>query len=143
MATNEKMRTGATRAETKNWWESSGFFIGTLTVFGSLYGLSEADASSAVMAVTGLLGTGAVLWSRLKTSKFVGWIAWLQDGNTWVYLSSMVGLFLPNADILFPLLKDVSDAVISKNLGAIITAVFALAVFIYNVFIKPKNIKAA
>lgn len=123
---------------TKRWWESSGFLLSSVMIFGSMYGLNEQLAQSAVTATTGLVGAGAGIWHFFKTSKFRGFADWIKDSNTWVYLSTAVGAFLPNAGALFPSLKGLTDAIISKNFGAIMSAAVGIGVVIWNVFVKKK-----
>lgn len=122
----------------KKWWESSGFFIGVVTLIGSLWGMSEGDAASVVTAVTGGVATLALVWHKLKTSKFRGFSEWIADGNTWVYLAATVGAFLPNAEALFPSIKGLFDAFLSKDFGAIVSALVAAGVMAYNIFFKKK-----
>lgn len=125
--------------QTKNFWESQGFLIGVITLLGSLWGLSEASATSLVVAVTGGVGAIAAVLQFFKTSKFRGISDVLKDGNTWVYLTATFGAFLPNAGELFPALRGVVDAIISKNFGLIISSLVALGVMVYNIFIKKKS----
>jgi len=122
-------------------WESSGFFIGIIALFGSLWGLSETDATSIVTAVTGLITAGALIWTKLKTSKFSGFGDWIKNSNTWVYIAATVGQFLPNAGELVASLRGVVDAVISKNFGAILSALVAAAVMAWNIFFKKNTAK--
>lgn len=124
--------------QTKNWWESQGFLIGVITLLGSLWGFSEASATSLVVAVTGAVGALAAVLQFFKTSKFRGFAEVLRDGNTWAYLAATFGAFLPNAGELFPALRGVVDAIISKNFGLIISSLVALGVMVYNIFIKKK-----
>lgn len=124
--------------QTKNWWESQGFFMSLIMVFGSAYGLSEGAAQSLVAAVFGLISSGAFVFQFFKTSKFKGWKSVLSDGNTLQYLTGALGAFIPNADLLFPTLQGFAQALWSKNFGLIISATVALGVSIYNIFIKKK-----
>ncbi len=126
------------QAETKNWWESQGFFLSVVMIGGSMYGLSEDTASSLVSAVTGLIASGAAVFQFFKTSKFKGWVAVLRDGNTLQYLVGAVAVFLPNAGELFPALQGLVEAFLSKNLGLILSALFSVGVVLYNIFFKKK-----
>lgn len=124
---------------TKKWYESSGFFVGLIALFGSLWGFTEGQAAGVVTAVTGLITAGATVWHFFKSSKFRGWKEWLSDGNTWVYIAGTLGLFLPNAGELIPALQGVVDGIISKNFGAIISGLFALGVMIYKIVTGKKT----
>jgi uncharacterized membrane protein YdcZ (DUF606 family) len=123
----------------KKWYESSGFFLSAVLLIGSLWGLKEQEATSLVTAVVGLVSAGATVWHALKRSKFKGFYDWVKDSNTWVYAAGVVGAFLPNAGELFPALKGVVEAILSKNFGAIMSALVALGVIVWNVFVKPKK----
>jgi len=122
----------------KNWWESQGFFVALVALMGAFWGLSEDTAMSVVTAVTGLISAGALVLQFFKTSKFKGFKEVLSNSNTWAYLVTVIGSFLPNAGEIVASLRGVSDAVFSKNLGAILTALFTLGVMIYNIVIKKK-----
>lgn len=124
---------------TKNWWESQGFYLGLVMLFGSFWGLSEDAATSIVTGFSGLIAAGAFVIQFFKTSKFKGFAEILKNGNTWVYLTGILGQFLPNAGELVEGLRGVSDAFLSKNLGAILTALFAFGVMAWNIFFKKKD----
>ena len=124
--------------ETKNWWESQGFFMSLVMVGGSAYGLTEDVAQSMVAAVFGAISSVAFVFQFFKTSKFVGWKSVVTDGNTLQYLGGAIGAFIPNAPLLIPALDDLADAIWSKNFGLIVTATVAFAVSAYNIFIKKK-----
>ena len=120
----------------KNWWESQGFAFSIIMVFGSMWGLSEDTATSVVSAVTGLIGAVMLALQFFKTSKFKGWKQVLSDGNTLQYLVAAVAVFIPNASALFPSLQGLVDAFLSKNIGAIISALVSVGVALYNIFLK-------
>lgn len=126
----------------KKWWESQGFLLAVVALIGSFWGMAEGDAKNIVSAVAGLVSAIAFVLQFFKTSKFKGWKEVLQNSNTWAYLVAIFGLFIPSADLLFPALKDVSDALLSKNLGAIISALFTLGVVLFNI-IKSSGAKNA
>lgn len=118
----------------KKWWESQGFLIALVALFGAFWGLKEDGATSIVMAVTGVVAAGAFLLQFFKTSKFQGVKDVLKNDNTWAYLATIIGSLLPNIEALLPSLRNVSDAIFSKDLGAIITAVFSLLVMAWNIW---------
>lgn len=120
----------------KNWWESQGFLLSVVMVFGSMWGLSEDTAMSLVSAVTGLIAAFAAVLQFFKTSKFKGWKQVLADGNTLQYIVAAIAVFIPNAGALFPQLQGLVDAFISKNFGAIISALVSVGVAIFNIFFK-------
>lgn len=120
----------------KKWWESQGFLLSVVMVFGSMWGLSEGTATSLVAATTGLIAAGAAVLQFFKTSKFKGVKQVLTDGNTLQYLVGAVAVFIPNASALFPSLQGIVDAFLSKNFGAIISAFVSAGVAIYNIFFK-------
>ena len=124
--------------QTKNWWESQGFLLSVVMVFGSMWGLSEDAATSLVAAVTGLVAAFAAVLQFFKTSKFKGWKQVLADGNTLQYLVAAIAVFVPNASALFPQLQGLVDAFISKNFGAIISALVSAGVAVFNIFFKNK-----
>lgn len=107
-----------------------------IMVVGSAYGLNEEAAQSLVAAVFGLISAGAFVLQFFKTSKFRGFKDAILDGNTLQYLTAAIGAFIPNADMLFPALQGLAEAIFSKNFGLIITATVVLGVAIFNIFIK-------
>lgn len=125
--------------QAKNWWESQGFLLSSVMVFGSMWGLSEDTATSVVSAVTGLIAVGATVLQFFKTSKFKGWRQVLTDGNTLQYLVGSIAVFIPNASALFPSLQGLVDAFLSKNFGAIVSALVSAGVVLYNIFFKSKT----
>ena len=124
--------------QSKNWWESQGFFVALIALMGAFWGLSEDTATSVVTAVTGLISAGALVLQFFKTSKFQSFKDVLSNSNTWAYLVTVIGSFLPNAGEIVAALRGVSDAAFSKNLGAILTALFTFGVMLYNIVVKKK-----
>lgn len=118
-------------------WKRENFLFSLIMLVGVGFGLTTDIANDVVAYLLGIVGLIGNVRLFLKDAKFVGFIAWLQNPNTWGYLLGILTAFSPALGDLVPSLKELFDAIISKNYGAIITSLFALGSIIWGLVKNP------
>jgi len=118
-------------------WNRQNFLFSIIMLVGVAFGLSTDLANEVVGYVLGLVGIIGNLRLFFKDAKFVGLLAWLKNPNTWAYLAGIITAFSPQLETLIPALRSLFDAIITKNYGSIITALFALGSIIWGLVKNP------
>ena len=118
-------------------WTRDNFLFSLMMLVGVAFGLTTDIANDVVAYLLGVVGLIGNIRLFLKDAKFVGVLEWLKNPNTWTYLAGIITAFSPQLESLIPALRSLFDAIITKNYGTILTALFALGSIIWGLVKNP------
>ena len=115
---------------------STNFLLAVLVLIFNAFGISGQLAGDAVALITGIIAFFGVAREAIKNATFIGWKE-IFGMNGWNYIVAVVAAITPFADQIMPALKSVIDAIIAKNLPAIISSLFSMATIIWYIIKNP------
>jgi len=118
-------------------WKRENFLFNLIMLVGVGFGLSTGLASETVAYLLGVVGLVGNWRLFVKDAKFAGFLAILKNPNFWPFLLGFLTSFSPVLGSLVPSLKDLFDAIIAKNYGAMLTAVFSIGAVIWGIIQNP------
>lgn len=118
-------------------WKRENFLFNLIMLVGVGFGLTTGLASETVAYILGVVGLVGNWRLFVKDAKFPGFAEILKNKNFWPYLLGFVTSISPALGALVPSLQDIFNAIVSKNYGAILTAVIALGVTIWGLVQNP------
>jgi len=122
----------------KQSFTGTNVYVSIVLFLGGLFvGFPQDLATNTVeYLVTGV--TGVFLIREKMKSATIDWKAWLNNKNTWTYLSAIVLTWLPQIPgDLFTQLSNLAQAAIGGNWQGIAMALFAIGNILYHLFKKP------
>jgi uncharacterized membrane protein YedE/YeeE len=118
-------------------WKRENFLFSLIMIIGVGFGLTTNIANDIIAYLLGIVGLVGNLRLFLKDAKFIGFVSLLKNLNFWAYLLGLVTAISPALATIVPSLQDLFNAIIAKNYGAIITALFALGATIWGLVKNP------
>lgn len=109
---------------------STNFLLALLVLAGGLFSLQPGVAEQIGQAVLAIIASVGVVREALKGAAFVGWGAILRDMNIWNYIVAAVVALLPLAGELAPIVRRAIDAVLLKDWGGLLAALFSAVTII-------------
>lgn len=112
-------------------WFSTNLALNVVLLVGGLFAISQEDSASAVSAAITLVSFVGVVREAFKTAP--RWREWLMSSNTWVYLASIVTVFLPTLPVeVFDLLGQFIASILGQNYQGAVLSAFALINLLYR-----------
>lgn len=121
-------------------WTGTNLYVHLLLLVGSLFGGMSNDTAGIIVAGgSGVVAAFFAIRNWVVNAHFATGKKWIGDPNNWTYLTAALTAIVPAASGLIQPLHSLADAIVSGNLGSILTAGFALLSLVYYTLIKPKK----
>ena len=121
----------------KKFWQGTNFYmaLGLLILSASTLAMDQAQAQLTFL-IEGVVA-GIYLIRQVATGKFS--FKNFQDKNGWNYLAQLILLVSPQFTDLVPGLQKLTEALIEKDWGAVISAMFSIGTILYYLVSNKGN----
>lgn len=116
---------------------STNFIMALLLLVSAVFSISGEVTQQGAALLTGAIAFAGLAREAFKSAKFIGWNKFL-DANVWNYFVGAVVVILPALEPAMPALKNVIDAIVEKDWGAVLSGVFSLGTVVWYALVKPK-----
>jgi hypothetical protein len=125
----------------KPFYLGTNFYLALLMLIGSFWALPLGLGNELTIAFTAVIAAFGLFREWLKTKpQRLPLREWLKrDANTWNYLAGVLLTILPFAGELVPALRDVVDAIITKQWNLLLTRIITLGTIAYYLFFKREK----
>lgn len=121
----------------KKFWQGTNFYmaLGLLILSASTLAMDQAQAQLTFL-IEGVVA-GIYLIRQVATGKFS--FKNFQDKNGWNYLAQLILLVSPQFADLVPGLQKLTEALVAKDWGAVISALFSIGTILYYLVSNKGN----